>query len=97
MGNLVRAFVAAQMIACHGRMQRECKVIHVITERRGALSDLLGSVGERRGPLPIEYGRGDGGPHPGAYDGSGGWPVCDIFVPDLRPGARIEAPPRDFR
>jgi len=44
-----RLVLSAGMIACHGRMQREGAVIHVITDRLEDLSDLLRSVGERDG------------------------------------------------
>ncbi len=42
-----RLVLSAGMIACHGRVQREGAVIHVITDRLEDLSDLLRSVGER--------------------------------------------------
>ena len=44
-----RLVLSAGMIACHGRVQREGAVIHVITDRLEDLSDLLRSVGERDG------------------------------------------------
>ena len=34
------------MLACHGRVQREGEVVHVITDRLEDLSELLRSVGE---------------------------------------------------
>jgi len=37
------------MLACHGRVQREGEVIHVVTDWLEDLSDLLRSVGERDG------------------------------------------------
>ena len=99
-----RLVLSAGMIACHGRVQREGEVIHVITERLEDLSDLLRSVGDRDEAFPIEYGRGDGATHPGTRDprdgpgaGPGGRPVRDIFVPDLRLGSGIKVPTRDFR
>jgi len=42
-----RLVLSAGMIACHGRVQREGEVVHVITDRLEDLSDLLRSVGER--------------------------------------------------
>ena len=39
----------AAMLACHGRLQREGEVIHVIAERCEDLSDLLRGVGARDG------------------------------------------------
>jgi error-prone DNA polymerase len=99
-----RLVLSAGMIACHGRVQREGEVIHVITERLEDLSDLLRSVGQRNEPFPIEYGRGDSATHPGARDprdgpgaGPGGRPVRSIFLPDLRLGSGIKVPTRDFR
>ena len=42
-----RLVLSAGMLACHGRVQREGEVVHVITERLEDLSELLRSVGER--------------------------------------------------
>ena len=99
-----RLVLSAGMIACHGKVQREGEVVHVITDRLEDLSDLLRSVGERDEPFPIQHGRGDGATHPGARDprdgpgaGPGGRPVRDIFVPNLRLGSGIKVPRRDFR
>ena len=44
------------MLACHGRVQREGDVIHVIADRLEDLSDLLGSVGAPAENPPV---RGD--------------------------------------
>ena len=99
-----RLVLSAGMIACHGRVQREGEVIHVITERLEDLSNLLRSVGDRDEAFPIDYGRGDGATHPGARDprdgpgaGPGSRPVRDIFVRDLALGSGIKVPTRDFR
>ena len=99
-----RLVLSAGMIACHGRVQREGEVIHVVTDTLEDLSDMLRSVGERDEPFPIRHGRGDGATHPAARDprdgpgaGPGGRPVRDIFVPDLRLGSGIKVPTRDFR
>ncbi len=43
-----RLVLCAGMIACHGRVQREGEVIHVVTDRLEDLSDLLRGVGEPR-------------------------------------------------
>ncbi len=40
-----RLVLSAGMIACHGRVQREGEVVHVITDRLEDLTDLLRSVG----------------------------------------------------
>jgi len=99
-----RLVLSAGMIACHGKVQREGKVIHVVTDRLEDLTGLLRSVGNQDAPFPIEHGRGDAVTHPGARDprdgpgaGPGGRPVRDIFVPDLRIGSGIKVPTRDFR
>ncbi len=99
-----RLVLSAGMIACHGRVQREGEVIHVVTDRLEDLSDMLRSVGERNEAFPITHGRGDGATHPAGRDprsgpgaGPGGRPVRDIYVPDLRLGSGIKVPTRDFR
>ncbi len=99
-----RLVLSAGMIACHGRVQREGEVVHVVTERLEDLTDLLRSVGDQDDGFPIDYGRGDGATHPGAPDprhgpdaGPGGRPVRDIYLPDLRIGSGIKVPTRDFR
>ena len=56
------------MIACHGRVQREGEVIHVVTDRLEDLSGLLHSVGERDKTFPLRHGRGDAVKYPGAPD-----------------------------
>jgi error-prone DNA polymerase len=78
-----RLVLSAGMIACHGRVQREGEVTHVITDRLEDLSELLRSVGERDEAVPIRHGRGDGATHPGARD--------------LRDEPGIRVPTRDFR
>ena len=78
-----RLVLSAGMIACHGRVQREGEVTHVITDRLEDLSELLRSVGERDEAAPIRHGRGDGAAHPAAQDTRGA------------PGIRV--PTRDFR
>ena len=42
-----RLVLSASMLACHGRVQREGEVVHVIADRLEELSGLLRSVGER--------------------------------------------------
>jgi len=44
-----RLVLSASMLACHGRVQREGEVVHVIADRLEDLSGLLRSVGERDG------------------------------------------------
>ncbi len=75
--------LSAGMLACHGRVQREGEVVHVITERLEDLSGLLRSVGDRDGAFRLAHGRGDGVTFPGA--------------PDRRGAAGIQVATRDFR
>jgi error-prone DNA polymerase len=99
-----RLVLSAGMVACHGRVQREGEVTHVITDRLEDLSDLLRAVGEMESAFPLRHGRGDGGTHPGAPDprdgaraGPGGTKVRDIHAPGRRPACGIKVPTRDFR
>jgi error-prone DNA polymerase len=55
--------LASAMIAVHGKLQKEGKVIHVVSERIEDLSPLLGTVGDR--DFPHRTGRGDGARHSG--------------------------------
>ena len=93
-----RLILNASMLACHGRVQREGEVIHVIADRIEDLSDLLGRVGERDNGSAV---RGDEAPHGGGLDardatGLAGHKPRDIDIP-LRPGGGIKVPSRDFR
>jgi error-prone DNA polymerase len=45
-----RLILSASMIATKGRVQREGKVIHFVTQEFFDLSSLLGTVGDRSGP-----------------------------------------------
>ena len=97
-----RLVMSAGMIACHGKIQREGAVTHVITDRLEDLSDLLRSVGDQDAPFPIERGSGDGVTHPAAPDPrrpreQSDQKVRDIYVPDLRISSGIKVPTRDFR
>jgi error-prone DNA polymerase len=97
-----RLILTAGMIACHGKVQREGEVIHVIAGRLTDLSGLLRSVGERGEAFPVPAGRGDQVRHPGSPDaregaGPGGRSPRDIYIRDLRLGHGIKVPTRDFR
>lgn len=97
-----RLVMSAGMIACHGRVQREGEMIHVVTDRLEDLTDELRSVSDRDAAFPIEHGRGDGATHPAGRDprggaDAGGRPVRDIYVPELQVGSGIKVPTRDFR
>ena len=91
--------LAASMLACRGKLQREGEVIHVIAEHLTDLSGLLRDVGERNEDFPVPYGRGDEARHGGAPDPRekqipGG---RDIYVRDQHLGKGIKVPTRDFR
>jgi error-prone DNA polymerase len=97
-----RLVMSAGMIACHGRVQREGEVIHVVTDRLEDLTHELRSVSGRDAAFLIEHGRGDAATHPAGRDprggaGAGGRPVRDIYSPDLQIGPGIKVPTRDFR
>ena len=95
-----RLILNASVLACHGRVQREGEVIHVITDRMEDLSGLLRSVGEREETLMVRPGRGDEARHGVGADPRGGRGVGDRGPPDIsdiRPGSGIKVPTRDFR
>jgi error-prone DNA polymerase len=66
-----RLVLSARMIACHGKLQREGSVIHVIADRLVDCSDLLHSVGARDAALLLQTGRGDEAKHGSAPDSRG--------------------------
>jgi error-prone DNA polymerase len=96
-----RLVLTASMIACHGRVQKEGGVLHVIVERLEDLSGLLRQVGERDFAMPT--GRGDEARHGGTPDARQNpkHKPRDIYCPERSStGARIEGirvPTRDFR
>ena len=94
-----RLVLSAGMIGCHGKVQREGDVIHVIAEKLVDLTDLLNSVGSREEAFPLPHGRGDETKHGGGPDrrGSLGRKPRDIFIPDLRIGEGIKVKTRNFR
>ncbi|MGI4747979.1 MAG: hypothetical protein ACRYFY_18350, partial [Janthinobacterium lividum] len=99
-----RLVLSAGMIACHGRVQREGEVIHVITDRLEDLSELLRSVSDKNGTSPVEDEPGETAsyrinrnPRDHSVVGPGGPPVRDIFMPHTRLGYGIRIPTRDFR
>ncbi|MGI4801967.1 MAG: OB-fold nucleic acid binding domain-containing protein, partial [Janthinobacterium lividum] len=49
-----RLVLSAGMIACHGKVQREGEVIHVVTDRLEDLTALLRSVGDQDAPFLID-------------------------------------------
>ena len=99
-----RLVLGAGMLACHGRVQREGEVIHVIANGLEDQSDLLRSVGDRGEDLPVRAGRGDEARHGVGVDPRtlGGRLPRVIDIPDLRPTnlrptGGIKVPTRDFR
>lgn len=96
-----RLMLSASIIACHGRVQREGEVIHVITDRLEYLSSPLRSVGDRDEPFPLQQGRSNGVTYPAGPDprkqanaGAGGKARA---VAGLPLAAGIKVPTRDFR
>jgi len=97
-----RLILSASMIGCHGKLQRESGVIHVIADHMTDLSDLLRSVGQREDASPLRAGLGDEarhgmGPDPREEKGIGGRTGRDIHVHGRRPSYGIKVPTRDFR
>ena len=93
--------LTASMIACHGRLQREGGVTHVVTERLEDLTGLLREVGDR--DFTPATGRGDEarwGGTPDARQNPKHKPR-DIYCPErLSTGVKegeIKVPTRDFR
>ena len=90
-----RLVLQASMLACHGRVQREGEVVHVITDRLEDLSDLLRSVGERDGTAcpvgpDLNLRRGS---NAGLQAGMG----MDASSPPSQSSASIRVPTRGFR
>ena len=73
--------LSASMLACHGRVQREGEVVHVVADRLEDLSELLRSVGGR------DWADADG-------PGKG---TAGELAPHLGGDAGIRVPTRDFR
>ena len=86
-----RLVMTAGMIACHGRVQREGEVIHVVTDRPEDLSGLLHSVGERDDTFPLRHGRGDAVKYPGASD------AREVATATIAGQQTIKVRTRDFR
>jgi error-prone DNA polymerase len=66
-----RLILSASMLVCHGKLQREGSVIHIVADRLEDGSDLLRSVGARDDAFPLRTGRGDEAKHGGAPDTRG--------------------------
>ena len=85
-----RTVMSAGMIACHGRLQKEGAVLHVVGEMLTDLSDLLGSIGGREAPAASAESH-----HQAA--GIGGRKIRDIYIQDLRINPVIEPKTRNFQ
>lgn len=85
-----RIVMSAGMIACHGRLQKEGAVLHVVADRLADLSGLLGSIGGRDAPAGAAEGRNQTG-------GIGGRKIRDIYIKDLLIEPAIKPQTRDFR
>ncbi len=66
-----RLILSAAMLICHGKLQREGSVIHVIVDRLVDGSEMLRSVGARDDAFVVPTGRGDEAKHGGAPDPRG--------------------------
>ena len=91
-----RLVLSASMIACHGRVQHEGGVSHVITDRLEDLTPLLREVGDRDFAPPT--GRGDEARHGGTPDARQNpkHKPRDIYSPE-RTSTGIRVATRDFR
>jgi error-prone DNA polymerase len=97
-----RVILSAGLLGCHGRVQREGEVIHVIVRKVEDLSDLLRDVEKRGSEQPLPPGQGAGIPTstPSASSSrteAGIQRAPDKDIPDLRLGSGIRVPTRDFR
>ncbi|MGI4939905.1 MAG: OB-fold nucleic acid binding domain-containing protein, partial [Janthinobacterium lividum] len=88
-----RLVLSASMLACHGRVQREGKVVHVVADRLEDLSELLRSVGERDAAAGLAGSDPRREPATGLDAGTG----MDALTPASQPGPGIRVPIRDFR
>ncbi|WP_419729622.1 OB-fold nucleic acid binding domain-containing protein [Lichenicola sp.] len=82
-----RMVLLSGMIACHGKVQREGEVVHVVTGRLEDLTALLRSIGNKDDPFRIQHRPGDGathsalrapqdGPGAGSADGQSATTTC---------------------
>lgn len=79
-----RVILSAGLLGCRGRVQREGEVLHVIVKEVEDLTAMLQSVAQRDGSQDDAAGQA-------AHR------ARDIAMPDLRLGAGIKVPTRDFR
>ena len=79
-----RVILAAGLLGCRGRVQREGEVLHVIVQEVEDLTAMLQGVAQREGS------QGEAADHAVHQ-------VRDLSMPDPRRGAGIKVPTRDFR
>ena len=85
--------LSASMLACHGRVQREGEVVHVIADRLEDLSELLRSVGERDAAADLAGSDQWREPATRVAHGAG----LEAPTPPSQSGLGIRVPTRDFR
>jgi error-prone DNA polymerase len=84
-----RIVLSAPMVSIKGIVQREGKVIHVITDEVKDHTSRLHSIGEMR--FPHRTGPGDGAKHGGTPDRRPpGWKSRDLYPAPFRTGAEAE-------
>ncbi len=85
--------LSAIMLACHGRVQREGEVVHVVADRLEDLSEMLRSVGERDGAASAA----GSDPRRGCTTRLAAGTGMDASNPPSQPSGGIRVPTRDFR
>jgi error-prone DNA polymerase len=90
-----RIVLSAGLLACHGRVQREGEVIHVVADRLEDFSGLLRDVERCDGPAEsrLKSGRAPSG----TGVSSGDYATHDVFTRSPGPNGGIRVPTRDFR
>ena len=81
-----RIVLSSRMVACHGSVQREGDVIHIVARRLEDLSALLRSLGSREALFQSQHGRGDVTTHPAGPDPRArhAWKGLSIATRDFR-------------
>lgn len=95
-----RTILAASMLGCRGKVQRESGVIHLIVEHTQDMTEELKLISGLDRTFSLVPGRGDeakrgGGPYPRENKGVQAKPR-DIYVPDLRDDT-LKVKARNFR
>jgi error-prone DNA polymerase len=90
-----RIVLSAGLLACHGRVQREGEVLHVVADWLEDLSSLLRSIEQCGGADSSCQTRGDAPSSTGVNLGA--YVAHDVTTRNPRPGSGIRVPTRDFR